>query len=138
MFRNIGGKIKTLAQIITWLGIIASVLGGFIVAAIDDDLIAVGLLIVVVGSLASWISSFLLYGYGQLIQNTDIIASAVRQAPYHSAPTQPSAPVQASYAPQPQAAPVQAPHSEKAELLAKWRAEGLITEEEYQNKMASL
>ncbi len=71
MFSNIGGKIKSLAQVITWLGIIVSVIWGFVLMATDEDLIPAGLIIALLGSLISWISSFVLYGFGQLIENTD-------------------------------------------------------------------
>ena len=71
MFGNIGGKIKSLAQVITWLGIIGSVIWGFVLMATDEDLIFAGLMIALLGSLISWVSSFVLYGFGQLIENTD-------------------------------------------------------------------
>lgn len=83
MFNNIGEKIKTLAIIITILGIIASVISGiaFIVSSIVDSYdvsrlaagIILGVLTIVVGSLLSWISSFLLYGFGELIENSTIL-----------------------------------------------------------------
>ena len=71
MFGNIGGKIKTLAQVVTWIGIIGSVICGFVLMGIDDDLIFTGFIIALFGSLSSWVSSFVLYGFGQLIENTD-------------------------------------------------------------------
>ncbi|MBR3934300.1 MAG: hypothetical protein IKJ68_10400 [Clostridia bacterium] len=70
MFDNIGGKIKILAQVLCWLGVIASVICGFSIMVDSDD---VGFLIVVIGPLVSWVSSFFLYGFGQLIENTDIL-----------------------------------------------------------------
>ena len=83
MFHNIGEKIKILATIMTILGIIASVISGiaFIVYSIVEAYdvsglvagIILGVLTMVVGSLLSWISSFLLYGYGELIENSTII-----------------------------------------------------------------
>lgn len=71
MFSNIGSKIKILAQVMTWLGIIASVIGGLVLMAIDEDLIPAGLITALLGPLISWLSSFVLYGFGQLIENTD-------------------------------------------------------------------
>ncbi len=68
MFGNIGGKIKALAQVITWIGIIVSILIGIITMSTSGP---VGILIAVAGSLISWISSFILYGFGQLIENSD-------------------------------------------------------------------
>ena len=78
MFHNIGGKIKTLAVVITVIGIVASVLAGVIVMGgrgyPPAAGILFGLLTIIGGCLVSWIGSFLIYGFGQLIENTDILA----------------------------------------------------------------
>lgn len=70
MFNNIGGKIKTLAKVICWIGIIGSIIGGIGCIAADEDMILYGLLIAVGGSLFSWIGSFFTYGFGELIENS--------------------------------------------------------------------
>ncbi len=67
MFEDIGGKIKGLAKVFCWLGIIASVITGIALMVTDEDLILAGLLSMVVGSFASWISTWLLYGFGEII-----------------------------------------------------------------------
>ena len=78
MFGNVGGKIKAVSKVVCWLGIIASVLSGFIVLSegigyrADKDLLVIGILIILIGSLASWIGSFITYGFGQLVENTSI------------------------------------------------------------------
>ncbi len=74
MFYNIGDKIKTLAKVMCWIGSIASIIIGIVLIVMDEDLILVGILIAAVGALLSWISSFVLYGFGQLIENSDIVA----------------------------------------------------------------
>ncbi|MBO5453544.1 MAG: SHOCT domain-containing protein [Clostridia bacterium] len=137
MFSNIGGKIKTVAAIVAWVGIIASVVSGFICIAVDDDLILVGLLIAVVGSLISWVSSFVLYGYGQLIQNTDKMVGNVYNdkqpmggyqtgMPVNNAPVN-NAPVNNAPAVDP-----------RFESLKRLREQGVITDEEFQQKMAEI
>lgn len=73
MFDNIGGKIKALASAMAIIGIILSVTIGLVLFGIDDDMIPVGVVIMVVGSLISWIGSFLLYGFGELIEKTCLI-----------------------------------------------------------------
>lgn len=73
MFDQIGEKIKTLAVVITILGIIVSCVAG--IALCIRGAVFIGILIVVIGSLTSWLGSFLLYGFGQLISNTDILVS---------------------------------------------------------------
>ena len=76
MFNNIGEKIKVVAQFITWLGIIASVLICLVLASTGgDESIGLGCVFLIVGCIGSWLSSLLLYGFGQLIENSDIIAS---------------------------------------------------------------
>lgn len=69
MFANVGGKIKAVAQVVTWIGIIGSVIGG--IALISTNFIA-GLLTAGVGSLLSWVSALALYGFGELVENSDI------------------------------------------------------------------
>lgn len=71
MFDNIGGRIKTLAQVVAWMGIIASVISGIALISIDEDMIFVGFMIMIFGALMSWVSSFVLYGFGQLVENSD-------------------------------------------------------------------
>lgn len=82
MFDNIGGKIKSVATAIAIFGIIGSIIiGSIIIAEANDSYypsareVLGGLLVMIVGSLSSWVSSFTLYGFGQLIENTDIISS---------------------------------------------------------------
>lgn len=79
-FNNIGRKIKILAKTITGIGITASVIYGIVVVWQSNSPIFIiqGLLTMIVGSLISWLSSVTLYGFGQLIENTDILVSIHR------------------------------------------------------------
>ena len=85
MFDNIGEKIKTLAKVVCWVGIIASVVMGFIAIASSNDE-TVGFLSLVLiaglGSLGSWVGSFVLYGFGELVSNS---ANVARKANYKQA-----------------------------------------------------
>lgn len=66
MFNNIGGKIKGVASVICWVGIICSVIiGGSML--LNKYSALVGVVVIIVGALLSWVSSFLLYGIGELI-----------------------------------------------------------------------
>lgn len=88
MFENIGEKIKALAQIACWIGILFCVVYGIIVMAapyetmdsmeVRNAAAISGFCIIIFGSLASWIGSFLLYGLGQLIENSDIIVAELK------------------------------------------------------------
>lgn len=68
MFDNIGSKIKSFAQVVTIIGIVASVILGIIFMANAGF---IGLVVMLIGILMSWISSFITYGFGQLIENSD-------------------------------------------------------------------
>lgn len=75
MFNNMGRKIKVLAKILCWIGIIASAVFGFLFGTKDDETLSliIGIAIIIFGTLFSWIGSFLLYGFGQLVENSDIL-----------------------------------------------------------------
>jgi hypothetical protein len=80
MFDNIGGKIKGLAKVTAWLGIIASVIYGIVLISQSNRyyngsaLVITGVIVMAAGSLGSWISSFLLYGFGELIDQATQVA----------------------------------------------------------------
>lgn len=76
MYKNIGVKIKSLAATLAVIGIILSWLAALITvfaASGDCGAIVIAILEGIVGSLVSWMSSFFMYGFGQLIDNTDIL-----------------------------------------------------------------
>lgn len=71
MFKQIGKKIKVLAVVFTCLGMLGSIITGIILMANE---MPEGALIMAGGILVSWISSFVLYGFGELIDQVCIIA----------------------------------------------------------------
>ncbi len=75
MFRNIGGKIKTLAALIAILGIAASVIVGIVLMISTKKLVGIGFLVMLLGALVSWISSWGLFALGE---NTENIAEIER------------------------------------------------------------
>ncbi len=105
MFENIGGKIKVFVIVVTILNIIGCILFGGIMIAysiLGEKMLAVlaavgldkavvdmtggakgafgitaGLVIMTAGSFACWIISFIPYGLGQLIQNTDKLVKSM-------------------------------------------------------------
>ena len=84
MFSNIGKKIKGLAKLVCWIGIIAfAIIGGMQIVdgvknSVTQDIIN-GSIIVVAGFFGSWISSFFAYGFGELIDKTAEIAENTRK-----------------------------------------------------------
>lgn len=93
MFKNIGNKIKGLAKVFYWIGVVVFSLAGvggaiycivmsdgevpFIVAGILAGAACVGL-----GILISWLSTMMLYAYGELVQQTIETAKGVKTLTY--------------------------------------------------------
>lgn len=91
MFNNIGEKIKKVAFIFFILSATICVLVGFSYIIADISLsatttygettsstfILTGILYIIIGPLASWLSSIVLYGFGELVANSTILANTV-------------------------------------------------------------
>ncbi len=78
MYDNIGGKIKGLAKVGFIVEAIAAVITGIALMALDGDMILIGLLVMLLGPIVAWVSSWLLYGFGELIDNVCRIAANTR------------------------------------------------------------
>ncbi len=76
MFDNIGGKIKKLAKFICIVGIIISIITGIVM--ISSNMAGAGFLTMIVGALMSWVGTFVLYGFGELVENSDILVNGKR------------------------------------------------------------
>ena len=101
MFKNIGRKIKGVAKIACWIGILFSVIEGIIILGMSSDFLfnsffaglprelknqlvslynrngdvfvfMVAVLVVALGVMLSWIGSFTAYGFGELVENSCI------------------------------------------------------------------
>lgn len=73
MYSNIGRKIKGVAVAGCILGIIASLIIGFLLisnSSNSNPTATMGWVILIVGSVSSWLGSFCLYGFGELIEKT--------------------------------------------------------------------
>lgn len=77
MFDNIGGKIKGLTTAIAVIGIGISVIAGIILMFTISFLS--GLLVAVVGGVSCYVGSFFAYGFGQLIENSDILVAEIKK-----------------------------------------------------------
>ena len=120
MFDNIGSKIKMVAKVVFWIDIIASCSIGIIFLADGDEIMAlIGLSVIVLGCLLSWAGSLFVYGFGQLIENSDFLV-AEKKGNKAEMPR----PVETA--------------NDKVATLNKWKEQGLITEEEYNQKMGNL
>jgi len=127
MYDNVGAKIKGLAKYVAWIFICISILIGFILVALGEDVAFVGVLVMVVGPVLAWLSSLGLYGFGQLIENTDKLV--VLQGGVNDISIFGEKGFQIEKVKEAQ---------ERVDRLKKWREEGWISEEEYNAKLAEM
>ncbi len=74
MFENIASKIKTMAGWIFGLGLCGTILLGLTLMSQD---VLFGVVVIIIGVLSSLIIPYLIYGFGQLIENSDYIAKKI-------------------------------------------------------------
>ena len=113
MYDEIGSKIKIVGKAVCILGCVASVIMGFVIMGSSSSMVGTGFLILMVGSLLSWVSSLLIYGFGELIDHADTIAYNTRNVDRKP----------------------QYLSGMRNERLERLRADGLISEEEYQQAL---
>ena len=82
MFNEIGKKIKGVASAVCWIQVAIYAIVGIIIMATTEELVIVGLLIIVVGGLFAWLSSITLYGFGELIDKVCSIEKTVNAEKY--------------------------------------------------------
>lgn len=70
MFSNIGGKIKATAKVSCWILIVLFSIMGIIQMA--TNAVLAGFITIVAGALSAWVGSFVLYGFGELVENSCI------------------------------------------------------------------
>lgn len=119
MYKNIGKKIKGLAKVLFIVEAIVVVLTGVIIISLARDytIFLVGMLVLIIGPIVAWISSWLLYGFGELIDKTCDIERNTRSGKIKSEAQ----------------SKIDAERISKIENL---RSQGLITEEEYREAIS--
>ena len=70
LYENIGGKIKNLAKWIFIIEAIGAIITGLVLLFTDEDLILYGLLTLVGGPIVAYVSSWILYAFGELVEKT--------------------------------------------------------------------
>ena len=81
MFENIDEKLKTLAFVQCIVGILGSVIWGFF---LFDTFFLLRILVVLFGSLMSWLSSLTTYGLGEAIEKATIAANQAQYPPQNA------------------------------------------------------
>lgn len=71
LYNDIGKKIKNWAKWIFIIEAISSVIGAFAMIFTEEDvLVAIGIAMIFVGPLVAWVSSWILYAFGELVEKT--------------------------------------------------------------------
>lgn len=124
MFENIGKKIKSLTKFVCWVGIIASIVAAIgMMCSGDDVLIIIGVILLFVGPIMAWIGSFVMYGFGELVDRTTSIETYLRSDESNLSAPKKAEPKKAD--------PL------KISEMERLRSQGLITEEEYQQAISN-
>ncbi len=114
MFKDIGGKIKVFTKVLLLLEAVAAVVVGFALIEVTDGL---SLLYAIAGVIVAWISSCFIYGFGEIIDKLCDIERNTRSGEKKSeAQTKVD--------------------NRRMSKIEKLRAQGLITEAEYQQAIS--
>ena len=73
LYKNIGCKIKGLAKWSFVIEALGAIIGGIALMATDEDYIGWGFLTMSLGSLIAFVSSWILYGFGLLVDDIHAI-----------------------------------------------------------------
>ena len=145
MYENICEKIKFVAKAIFALGSIGTFILGIVLMAADTSVakgskldtiyLTVGILLVILGPVFSWLASVPIYGFGELIDKATAIEHNTRGgAPINQATT-------TEQNTRSNEITTVAQHNENAERIRrieKLRSQGLITEEEYNQTISKM
>lgn len=93
MFSNIGRKIQITAKVICWVGIVCSVVAGLALLGYGVtemkwsmvhglSMVVGGAAAALLGSVISWVSSFVMIGFGILVEKAEEIADHTRSNTY--------------------------------------------------------
>ena len=119
MYDNIAAKLKWLAKASAITMTIAFIaIGILIIATLGEIGALLGIFLMLFGSLIAWVSSWQLYGFGELVEKACKIEQNTRK-------DNPSDTTASSY------------DSERINKLKKLLSQGIITEEEYQTALSN-
>ena len=79
LYKNIGGKIKNWAKWMFIVEAIGAIITGLVFLFTDEDYILYGLLIMILGPIVAWVGTWLLYAFGELVE--DVHAMRNKEVP---------------------------------------------------------
>ena len=91
LYENIGGKIKNWAKWIFIVEAIGAVITGVVLMGNDDAVI--GVIVLVCGPIVAWVGSWILYAFGELVEDVHAIRNQKPVAMANATPVPSAAPV---------------------------------------------
>lgn len=70
MFNNPGNKLKVLAIVLTVILMLGSIIGGILIISNEGRDSWMGWPVLLGGTLFAWVSGLMMYGFGELIENS--------------------------------------------------------------------
>ncbi|MBR4868612.1 MAG: hypothetical protein IKU10_05595 [Clostridia bacterium] len=147
---NVGGKIKKLARIIWRLSNFLAILGcaggliTFIVGLIEEESLVITIGFTILGGsliafLTNYIGYWFTYAFGQLVENSDIIAGRLSLIQSESVPKELETPYYSKEAPVPQNnKSIKKIDKAKLDMLDSLLKDEIITKAEYDKKLQDL
>ena len=138
LYSNIGSKIKNWAKWVFIVAAIASVIGAICMMASCEDswMLVVGMIVLVVGPFIAWVSSWLLYGFGEIIVKLTAIERNTRSTNANKEESS----IHTNEENEQQShilTDEEKVRKQKIARIAELRKKGLITEEMYQNAISN-
>lgn len=79
MFDRIGEKIKSVAKVIFWFGVVVGLIVAYFIGEAGHSYVAI--FVFLVSFLISWLGTYLLYGFGELVDNSRKILDRLERFP---------------------------------------------------------
>ncbi|MBR6563003.1 MAG: hypothetical protein IKK70_03595 [Clostridia bacterium] len=124
MYNRISEKIKLLAKAIFLIEAVGAIITGIVIGSEEDWLY--GILIIFLGPIVAWVSSWLIYGFGELIEQATVCASKQISCGTDTSNTASRFGKNDKF------------NQERREKIESLYKEGLITETEYEDAISRL
>ena len=137
MYDNIGSKIKGMAQALFAIETLAAVIGGIAIMASGEGMVGLGLAVLIFVPILGLFSSWVLYGFGELIDNTsDIMQRISNGKTKRTAPTESEMMNRKFNEYEEKNGKLSSAEDERLGKIEELRLKGLISDEEYQTAIS--
>ena len=133
LYKNIGGKIKSWAKWIFIAEAIGAIMSGvalFSKAEYDEIFVLYGFLTIILGPIVAWVGSWILYAFGQLVE--DVHAMRDKEGTTKEVRAKHEAEARMKYEAEQKAQQEAVERAKReAEEIAKWQEENQLTDEDF-------